>query len=780
MTVDIALVLIILLVSLVLFVTEWMRMDVVALLVLLSLAVLGLVSPTDAVSGFSNPAVITVWAMFIMSAGLAYTGFADQIGRQVMRVSAGSEVRTLVLLMLVAGGLSAFMNNTGVAALMLPVVIEVARRSGISASRLLIPLAFGSLLGGLMTLVGKPSNLVASMALENAGETGFAFFDFALIGLPILLLATLFMALIGRHWLPKQDKTLNEQADLRSVYGLQARIFALRVPDDSLLEGKTLADSGLVSSAGLMIIARIRDAKTDALPLHSMRLKGGDILLAQGRFDRFELLRSWSKLKIERESPVLHDYLLAHNSFAEWVVAPDSPLIGQTINHQTFHQQYHLNLLAMRRPGLVRRTHLAEMKLEAGDCLLVQGNEDAIQALAKLPQIFSELTTLCIDDVHTLYNLEERLFVLRVPQDTCLIGSSLSQSRIGEAFDFRLMGIFRDAKVVENLSEDEVIQFGDLLLIQGREADMDQLRGLQQLERLDDISPYLALLDQGELELVEAALHPHGKLIGQQVKALGFDQRYQVEIAAIWREGKPYRSGLDVMKLQAGDALLMVGPKSHLAKLNDNQDLIMLNPVQTKPIDRSKAPIAALLMLLVVVAVLLEWMPIYIAAIAGATLMVVLKCLNMEQAYRAIEWRSIFLIAGMLPLGVAMEQSGAAMYIANGLLAVFGYEQPWLMVSGLYLMTALAILAIPGPALILIMAPIALTLSAQLDISAASVMMAVAIAATGLASPVSHPSNTLVMGPGGYRFSDYLKTGLPLMLMMFVVTMGLMPIFWPL
>lgn len=782
MTFDIALVLIILLVSLIFFVTDWLRMDLVALLVLVSLAVFDLVSPEQAVSGFSNPAVVTIWAMFIMSAGLAYTGFADRLGRQVMQVAGSSEVRIIVILMLVSGALSAFMNNTGVAALMLPVVVEVARRTGISASKLLIPLAFGSLLGGLMTLVGKPSNLLASMALEDSTGEGFGFFDFAYIGLPILLIAIVFVALIGRHLLPKQDKTAeqNSQKDLRAAYGLQERIFALRVPDDSLLEGRSIAQSGLVTSAGLMVVARIRDGETQALPLKSTQLKGGDIVLTQGRSDRFDLLRSWSQLKIERQSPVLHEYLLEQNQWAEVVVAETSSLIGKTLRHQDFRQVYDLSLLAIRRPGLVRRTYLSDMPIQAGYHLLVQGSSEKIEQLAKHEDEFSDCHPISLDEVQDIYNLDERLFVLRVPEESGLIGNSLAQNRIGEAFDFRLMGLFRAGKVLAAPNDDEVIQQGDLLLIQGREEDMDRLRGLQQLERMDDISPYLDVFEKGELELIEATLHPHGKLVGRQVKELDFDERYQVQIAAVWRGGEAYRTGLDVMRLQAGDALLIVGPKPNLAKLNDNADLIILNPIQTKPMDASKAPIAALLMLFVVLAVLLGWLPIYIAAIAGASLMVLLRCLNMEQAYRAIEWRSIFLIAGMLPLGMAMDQSGAATYLANGLLSLLGEESPWLVVAGLYLMTAMGILVIPGAALVLIMAPIALTLSAQLDISAASVMMVVALAATGLASPVSHPANTLVMGPGGYRFIDYFKIGLPLMLMMFVVTMLLMPIFWPL
>jgi di/tricarboxylate transporter len=192
-------------VALVLLITERVRMDVVALLVLGTLAVTGLVTPTDALSGFSNPAVVTVWAMFILSAALARTGVAEQIGRSVLHLAGSSEARMIAVIMLTAGFLSAFMNNIGVAALMLPVVMEVARRSGRPPSRLLMPLAYGCLLGGLTTLIGTPPNLLASDALREQGLTPFAMFDYTPVGIVAMLGGVAFVALIGRRLLPRRD-----------------------------------------------------------------------------------------------------------------------------------------------------------------------------------------------------------------------------------------------------------------------------------------------------------------------------------------------------------------------------------------------------------------------------------------------------------------------------------------------------------------------------------------------------------------------------------------------
>ncbi|WP_295623211.1 SLC13 family permease [uncultured Nitrosomonas sp.] len=781
MTFEIVLVLGILFSCLILFVTEWVRMDVVALMVLSSLAIFGLVSPAEAVSGFSNPAVITVWAMYIMSEGLTRAGIADQIGGLVMRVSGRSEVRIITIFMIAAGVLSAFMNNIAVAVLMLPVVIEVARRSAIAPSRVLMPLAYGTLLGGLMTLIGTPPNLLVSSALREAGEVEFGFFDFAYIGVPILLIGTAFVALLGRHLLPTTDTTklIEKKRNLQAEYGLQERNFVLQVPTDALLIGKTIADSGMTWAAGLVIIALTRAGRTEVLPRANTVLQAGDILLTQGRFDHFERLRSWSTLKIEREAPILHERLLVDNKLAELTVADNASLIGNPLRHRAFRERFGVNILAIRREGLLRRTRLAEMVIATDDRLLVQGTPQALAALHDVAE-FSTVGPVTPEEMRESYQLDARLFVLHVPNDTPLSGSTLAENQLGDAFDFRLLGIFREGEVLESPVSEEIIQAGDLLLIQGRESDLDMLRGLQQLERLDDVSPYLDVFKQGELDLVEATLYPHSKFVGRRVEDLQFDEHYQVELVAIWRAGKPHRSSLRAMTLQSGDGLLFVGPKVRLAGLNDIEDLLILNPIQVKPINTHKAPLAGALMLLVVAAVIMELLPISIAAIAGATLMVLSGCLSMEQAHRAIEWRSIFLIAGMLPLGIAMQHTGAATLLAQNMLDLLGPGGAWVVIAGLYIVTTLGALIMPTVALVLIMAPIALTLSSTLGVSAQTVMMVVAIAATSLASPVSHPANTLVMGPGGYRFIDYLKLGIPLTIVVSLVTVFLLPVFWPL
>ena len=387
---DILLVLSILGISLVLFVTERIRMDVVALMVLCALALSGLVSPADAFSGFSNPAVITVWAMFILSDGLSRAGIADIIGRSVLRIAGRGEARMIAVIMLVSGGLSGFMNNIGVAALMLPVVVDIARRSEIPAPRLLMPLAYGTLLGGLTTMVGTPPNLLVSGALRDAGLTPFGLFDFTPLGVIILAVGTAFTALIGRHFLPSAPPKKDDEEkhrNLRDQYGLRDRMFMVRVPPEAVTAGRTIHDVGLTRSAGLIIIALMRGPETMTLPGPATRLRAGDLMLVQGRTDRFDALRKWSELTIERESPVLKERISEQLELRELQVAEDSNLVGEPVRHRDFRDRYSVNVLAIRRGSEIWRAELGAVSLRAGDHLLVQCHPENAEALNKSVRI---------------------------------------------------------------------------------------------------------------------------------------------------------------------------------------------------------------------------------------------------------------------------------------------------------------------------------------------------------------------------------------------------------
>jgi uncharacterized protein with PhoU and TrkA domain len=422
---------------------------------------------------------------------------------------------------------------------------------------------------------------------------------------------------------------------------------------------------------------------------------------------------------------------------------------------------------------------LAERELEAGDVLLVQCRRARLTALERSSD-FASVTEVTEAGLETSWHLQERLFVVRLPAESELSGVTLSESRLGDAFDFRLLAILRAGDLLAMPEPEAVLAGGDLLLLQGREEDLEVLRGLQQLEIERDATPYLGIFDQGDLEVVEAVLHPHSALVGKTAGELRWRERRQVELVAIWRGGRPYRSGLDAMRLAAGDALLFVGPVRQLAAIAEDPDLIALQPITTSPVDRSKMPLAGGLMLGVVGAALLGWLPISIAALSGATGMVLTRCLRMDDAYRAVDWRSIFLIAGMLPFGIAMEQTGAAALLAGAALAPIAAYGPWAAVAVLYGMTALGTVLIPNTVVVVLMAPIALSASAAFELAPSTAMMAVAVAASAtLLSPISHPANVLVMGPGDYRFLDYLTLGLPLTALNVLVILLLLPLLWP-
>ena len=784
MTFQIGLVLAILVVSLVLFVSEKIRMDLIALMVLGALVLTGLVTPPEAVAGFSNAAVIAVWAMFILSDGLTRTGIANVIGHTVLRLAGRRETRMIVVIMLTAGILSAFMNNIGVAALMLPVVIDVARRTRIPASRLLMPLAYGSLLGGLTTMIGTPPNLLISGSLEAAGYTPFGLFDFTPIGGAVLVTGTIFIALVGRYMLPRkkpeEEIQRRSQRNLRTQYGLQSRAFEMRVPTDSILVGKTLGQSRIGVATGLIVLALERNGKSELMPSRQTVLQGDDNLLIQGRLDRFHEFQRWSELVIEREAPVLQGLMAGQIKLVEVTVEDNSPLVSELLHHSGFREQYGANVLAIRRGKLVRRVNLANVPLRGGDVLLLQASAETAEEIERSPE-FRDSREVEEQELSEIYRLQERIFVVRVPRESPLAGDTLMRNRLGDAFDFRLLALFREGELKFMPEPDQSLKGGDLLLIQGREEDLDVLRGLQELEIQPGAHRNLSAFDSDRLSLLEATLDPRSTLTGQPLSEFSFRERYGLELVAVWRNGEAIRSNLDQLRLQLGDALLLLGPREKLAVLERDPEFLILTPVTQKSVDTAKAPLAGGIMLAVVVSVLTGWLPIYIAAVVGATLMILTKCLSMEEAYRAIEWRAIFLIAGMLPLGTAMEQTGAAELLANQTMSLLGPLGPWWVIGGLYLITAAGTMIIPTAALVVLMSPIVLSASADLGVAPQTAMMAVAMAASAsFTSPISHPANILVMGPGGYRFTDYLKLGLPLTAVVFVSVMLLLPIFWPL
>ena len=782
MTLDIALVLGILVAALALFISEIIRIELVALLVLSVLALTGLVTPTEALGGFSNPAVITVWAMFILSAGLTRTGVAELIGNRILRWVGPGEVRMIVAIMLVAGVLSAFMNNIGVAALMLPVVMKLARKGGTPPSRLLIPLAFGSLLGGLTTLIGTPPNLLVSESMHERGMAAFSMFDYTPVGGAVMVTGVVFVALVGRHLLPRRDPAREASApgliELPRQYRLDELSAVVRLPAATPLSGRTLAQSRLGSTTGLIVYAILREGRTLLAPEPRDVLHAGDRLLVEGTLDRFNELRGWRELIVDEDASGFAAVVSSEIGIRELRVTRGASIVGQTLAESAFRRRFGGIVLAIRRGSRVSQANLARQPLAVGDRLLVQARRTDLEALGNAPE-FDDPEPVSEEELENLYDLREHIFTVRVPADSALEGRSLAECRLGDAVGLGVLGMRRGDSTRLLPGGDEPLSAGDVLLVRGSRDDVSIFRGLQGLEIESEAAPELRDLESERAGLIEAMLSPRTSLAGKTPDQLQFRQRYGLQILAVLREGEVLRANLRDTMLRFGDALLLMGPREKLAVVAQDPDFLALSDV-AEPVTTKRAPLAVLIMMAVVAPVVLGWLPIAIAAVSGAALMILVRCISMDDALRAIDWRSVVLIAGMLPLGTALQTSGGAVFAADALLSALGDAGPWGVLVVLYLVTATLTCVIPTAALVVLMAPIALKASSSVGLSPQAAMMALAMAASAsFTSPVSHPANLLIMGPGGYRFVDYVKVGVPLTLIVMLVVLLVLPFFWP-
>ena len=596
MTPQIALTLAIIAGALIVFATEKLRVDVVALLVLLTVGLTGLVGPKEVFAGFSNSAVITVWAVYIVSGGLFKTGVADILGKFILRLSGANEMRLIVVIMLTCGLMSAFMNNVGATAMLMPAVVSIAKRTNIPASKLLIPLSFSSLLGGKMTLIGTPANILATSIVEKYGLPTFSFFDFTPIGVVVLATGVLYMAFIGRHFLPS------------------------------------------------------------------------------------------------RQPP-----------------GPGTPQIKGQL-----------------------RTYISEVRV------LPDGN---------------------------------------------LAGRSLLESRLGAEYELTAIALVRGNRTITKLERATLIEQDDILLIEGSAENLLRARKELGLVTANESKRHgeLDRLSEEEIGIVESTLAPRSSMVNRSLRSLNFRERYGFTVLAIRRQGEMITKRLRSVRLQFGDDLLLQGPRDRLRELEENNDFLVLEPLEIPERRRRKMPIAIGLMLLVIGLVLFAGLDISIAMVLGAVGMVLTRCLNMDEAYESIDWRTVFLVAGMLPLGTAMEVTGTARYIADLVLNLVGGLGPMAALAGMYLLAALITQPMSNAAAMVLVVPIALDTALSLGANHLTFTLAVVIgAATSFLTPVGHKANVLVFGPGGYKFFDYARVGALLTVFLFVVTMIALPVFFPL
>jgi di/tricarboxylate transporter len=376
MTSEILFVLMTLAVTVLLFVTEKLRVDVVALLVMVVLVAFRILTPSEGIAGFANQATITVGAMLILSEGLQRTGAVNTLGKRLVRLAGKSEARLSLGIMSTVAIISAFINNTAAVAVFLPLTINISREMKFSRSRLLMPLSFAAMFGGLCTLIGTSTNILVSAISEERGLGAFSMFEFLPFGVICTVVGIAYMMTVGRALIPEREpkKSLEER------YKLREYITEVIILPDSPLVGKTVKEAQ--STLELNIIDLIRDDLDIPLPAPTRKLLAGDILLVSGNVPTLlnAIKRKGWKLLPEF---ALGDLPLNENSYtlAEAIVAPHSQLIGQTLRSSAFRRRYGAVVLGMQHHGRLVRHNLANLPLDAGDVLLLYGEEVDIKAL---------------------------------------------------------------------------------------------------------------------------------------------------------------------------------------------------------------------------------------------------------------------------------------------------------------------------------------------------------------------------------------------------------------
>jgi di/tricarboxylate transporter len=575
-----------------------LRPELVAMAAVLASGLTNVLSPVEAFSGFSDPTVVTIAAMFVVSAGVENTGVAARIARSILRLLGTGELALTTALMLVSAVLAGLTNVIASIAVLLPVVVAVCRETRISPSRLLMPLAIGGRLGGALTLVGKPSNLIVNSLLVEAGHPSLSFFSFLPVGVALVAVGTAFFVLFGRRLLPA------------------------RMPE------------------GFM----------------------------------------WS---------------------------------------ETFR-------------GTLEDT----------------------------------------------YRLPERLFRIRVAAGSPLAGRTVAEAGLGAAYGIIILSIERGRHYTYAPRGDEPLGPGDELLIEARPDEVDRLRKLGPIDIVPDDGVRRRPMETEEIGLAEVVVAPRSDFAGKTLKEMEFRQRYGLNVVAIWREGRPRRTWLAELPLQYGDALLLQGPRERIRFLRLDPNFVSLD--KPRPLRRSRAPFALLAMGTLVMLGITGTVPVSLAAMLAAGIVVASGCVSPRESFDVVDWPTVIVIGGLLPLGAALHSTGTAQTIADAMLPLIGQTPLAALAAVLLAAVAVGHLVPSVPATVLI-APIALSAAAAIGASPVPFMIAVATATSvTLLTPISHPVSLMVMGPGGYRFSDYTRVGAPLAAMLFATALIVIRVFWPL
>lgn len=758
-----------------LFLTEKLPVDLTAFLGLSILIVGGYLTPAEAFTGFASPAVITMLSVFVVGAALLETGVADIIGGRIHTIVGGSETRLILVLMLVAGVLSAFMNNIAATAVLMPAVASIAARAKIAPSRLFMPLAFGAILGGTTTLVGTPPNILAAQMLEERGLEPFQLFDFTPIGLALLLVGTIFMLTIGRKMLPDRGHRgpAAEGRDLAQVYQLQERLFSIRIPDPSPLDGLTIAETRLGSTLGVKVVAILRQGKRRLAPPSDSVLRAGDLLFVDGSATDLQELLRMQELEIRQTELSQIPTVMRGASGIRFRLTEEALLTGRTLRDLRFRDRFGLMIVAIERQDEVRRDELRKLILLPGDEIYALGATEKVEEFAQRPNIEVIETGL-----RAVRHLLDQLHLLSIPEGSPLVGATIVSSRLGELAGITVAGLVRGGETRLAISADEVLEAGDQLLIG---AAPWRLKSIEEFGAIElDTEQVETPLESERVGMVEATFAPRSTLVGRTLADLDFQDRYGLVALAIWRGGRPIQTDLADRPLEFGDALLLYGPRDKIRRLAADPDFVVLSQEDQAVRRTSKAKWAFACLGLMIGLVAGGIFPIHAAAFIAASLVILSGAITMPEVYRAIEWKAIFLVAAVLPVGLAMERTGAALLMANTVATVAGPIGNYATLAALIVLASMLSQGLDGAPAVVLLAPVVIQTAEGLGISPYPLMMGVSLAASAaFMTPFSHKANLLVMGAGGYRSIDYLKVGTPLTIVLVALMVLLVPIFFP-
>jgi di/tricarboxylate transporter len=355
------------------------------------------------------------------------------------------------------------------------------------------------------------------------------------------------------------------------------------------------------------------------------------------------------------------------------------------------------------------------------------------------------------------------------------------ESRLGQDYDLTVLAIERDGVSLSPIRRDTLVQAGDLFTVEGSADDLVAARGALGLTIEAERKLDIERLEPGNVQLIEATLSPRSSLVGRTLRGVRFRDRYGFTALAIWRHGETITEKLRDLPLLFGDALLLQGSRHRVPELQQGRDFLVLEPLELEQLRRHKAPIAVAALALAILLVVFADLHISMAMVIAAVIMILTSCLSMQEAHESIDWRTVFLVAGMLPLGMAMEATGTAQYLADIMIDALGDYGPTALLAGTYLLAALITQAMSNAAAMVLIVPIAVDTALGLGANHLTFTMAVVIgAATSFLSPVGHKANVLVFGPGGYRFFDFARVGALLTVALLIVSMIFLPLFWPL